>query len=713
MTTASDAMSTKISKTPVLTMKDNDVTPDNHNAENNGVSNTGHSESGDLQSAIQGLLSRVADIPIDTITLDSTLEDLGIDSLMVTEVLSEVRQAFSVDIPPGDFQDLQDIKSLCNYLRPKVSGFRGSSFVSDLDGSDSLSSASNSTILTAASSFIDVESQDGLVSQLAKLVGQHLETSMEMTPTTSLADAGLDSLLSIELLSDIDKIFGAKVELAAETTFGDLCEMVLGQQVTLPSAAVAQEKSELFPSSATIPDISIQLVKTPPSSAITAHSDVSSATSLVHVQRAFEHIRYDYDRFAKETGFCNFWTQVYPAQARLVVAYVVEAFKSLGCSLATLRPGNKLPPVQVLPKHNLLMTQLYEVLKDASLISLDKTSFVRTNKPVDNKSANELFHRIILDFPQHATEHKLLHITGSRLADCLSGTADPLQLLFRRQADKELLEDVYTNGPMYMAVSRHLGSFFTQAFTTHDSKSPFHILELGGGTGGTTKYIVDHLVRQKIPFTYTFTDISPSLVAAAKKKFAGRDYMQFKVIDIEKSPPEGFTDRYHAVISTNCIHATRNLALSSKNIRKMLRRDGFVSLVEFTRNMFWFDLVFGLLEGWWLFEDGRGHVLADETFWEKSLKAGGFKHVAWTEGDTAEANTLRIIVGFQDEPEALARKVQNTPRKPQQAMETVIFKQVGELSLLADIYYPAGSEVSERKRPVGMEILIPEKALEL
>lgn len=713
-TTASAVMSTKISKTPVVTMEDKDLTPDSHKDDNNGVSLASHSESSDLQSAIQGLLSRVADIPIDTITLDSTLLDLGIDSLMVTEVLSEVRQAFGVDIPLGDFQDLQNIKSLCNYLCPKVSGFRGTSSISgtDSDGSDSLSNACNFTTLTSASSFIDVGSHDGLVSQLAKLVGQHLETSMEMNPTTSLSDAGLDSLLSIELLSDIEKMFGAKLELVAESTFGDLCDMVLGQQVPLPLAAVAQEKSGAFSSNAMSQDISIQIAKTPPSSTITPHSDVSSSTSLVHVQRSFEQIRYDYDRFAKETRFCNFWTQVYPAQARLVVAYVVEAFESLGCSLASLRPGNKLPTVQVLPKHNLLMAQLYEVLKDASLISLDKTGLVRTDNRVDTKSANELFHRIILEFPQHASEHKLLHITGSRLADCLSGAADPLQLLFRRQADRDLLEDVYTNGPMYMAVSRLLGSFFTQAFAMHDGKSPFHILELGGGTGGTTKYIVDHLIRQKIPFTYTFTDISPSLVAAAKKKFAGRDYMQFTVIDIEKNPLEGFTDRYHAIISTNCIHATRNLVLSAKNIRKMLRRDGFVSLVEFTRNMFWFDLVFGLLEGWWLFEDGRGHVLADEMFWGKCLKAGGFKHVAWTEGDSAEANTLRIIVGFQDEPEALAHKVQNIPMKPQQSMETVIFKQVGELSLLADIYYPSGSEVSECKRPVGIEILIPEKDFE-
>lgn len=45
--------------------------------------------------------------------------------------------------------------------------------------------------------------------------------------------------------------------------------------------------------------------------------------------------------------------------------------------------------------------------------------------------------------------------------------------------------------------------------------------------------------------------------------------------------------------------------------------------------LYWLDLVFGLLDGWWLFEDGREHCLADESFWKTSMKAGGFSDVVW------------------------------------------------------------------------------------
>ena len=72
---------------------------------------------------------------------------------------------------------------------------------------------------------------------------------------------------------------------------------------------------------------------------------------------------------------------------------------------------------------------------------------------------------------------------------------------------------------------------------------------------------------QGISFTYTFTDISGSLVTAAKRRFSERPFVEFLVLDIEKKPPEKFLNRFHTIISTNCVQATRNLQVSIANIR--------------------------------------------------------------------------------------------------------------------------------------------------
>jgi SAM-dependent methyltransferase len=99
-------------------------------------------------------------------------------------------------------------------------------------------------------------------------------------------------------------------------------------------------------------------------------------------------------------------------------------------------------------------------------------------------------------------------------------------------------------------------------------------LELVGGTGGSTKCIVDFPLKRGVSFTYTLTDLSGSLATAAKKKFAGQAFMEFMIIDIEEQPPEKFMNKFHTIISINCIHATRDLQASTKNIRQMLRSDG-------------------------------------------------------------------------------------------------------------------------------------------
>ncbi|KAG8164164.1 hypothetical protein KVR01_006082 [Diaporthe batatas] len=61
--------------------------------------------------------------------------------------------------------------------------------------------------------------------------------------------------------------------------------------------------------------------------------------------------------------------------------------------------------------------------------------------------------------------------------------------------------------------------------------------------------------------------------------------MQFQAHNIEKTPsaadkPE---EQYHFVIASNAIHATKSLRVSTDNVRKALREDGFLMMMEMTR----------------------------------------------------------------------------------------------------------------------------------
>ncbi|KKP00198.1 beta-ketoacyl synthase [Trichoderma harzianum] len=365
---------------------------------------------------------------------------------------------------------------------------------------------------------------------------------------------------------------------------------------------------------------------------------------------AFEETRHGYDEVGRSTKALGYWEEAYQHQARLVLAYIVEAFAKIGCDLRKLQPSDTVPQAKALEKHNQLIGRFYEILEDGNLISRIEGGYTRTNTSIDPTAAETIYLEIIGLYPQHAVANKLVRVVGSQLAACLLGNVDGLQLLFGNMENKKLLNDMYEFWPLLRAPTLLLGNFLVKALSDASGKGKFRILEVGAGTGGTTRHLVDRLQKQGIEFEYVFTDVSTALVAAAKRQFKNVKGMSFEVLDIEKPPKPEHEAAFHCVVSTNCIHATKNLDISLLHLRKMIRKDGALALVETTQSLYWLDIVVGLFGGWWMFEDGRTYALIDEKQWEDRMKRAGFKEVLWTEGGAPESKTIRTIGAFLTSP---------------------------------------------------------------
>ncbi|KAF2675586.1 hypothetical protein K458DRAFT_397816 [Lentithecium fluviatile CBS 122367] len=645
-----------------------------------------------IQSEVAKLLHDVADAPIEDITDTTRLEDIGIDSLMATELLGAIRKKFNINLSAREFEDIVDFKSLCEALDSSDASF---------SEDDSVSEKFETRATTPSSGYEGEMLQNDMTPKLAALVKEHLEYDGELLPDTKLGDAGLDSLMGIELSNDIQKQFGKQVDvmkLDSDTTFGQLSELVIPSSRNITAQSVSEKllrvKFQNDASNAQTPveEMQRQLGHEEPTERASGPQDMA----LDGVDGDFRAIRSDYARFAEETGWAGFRTNVYPKQRQLVLAYVLEAFSELGCDVVSLNVGDPVPSVPHLPKHDKVIAQYFAVLRDASLVALKGDGFVRTNVAAPQTKASQLLEQMLVAFPQHASELKLLESTGSKLAQVLSGSIDPLNIIFRTKADRYLLENVYTNSPMFATGTKVMGNFLRQALGCR-RKGKLRILELGAGTGGTTKHMVDVLTSLGVDFSYTFTDLSSSLVAAAKRKFSKYPGMDYMVLDIEKNPLEDLVGKHHLIVSSNCVHATKSLLVSLTNARKMLRSDGIICLLELTRNLFWLDCVFGLLEGWWLFEDGRQHVLASEHLWKQTLMQAGFKHVDWSDDASEESNQYRVVVGFASASSQNAGSTALT-------RETVEFQRIGSTVLEADIYYPRQPDDGERRRPIAIMI---------
>lgn len=457
----------------------------------------------------------------------------------------------------------------------------------------------------------------------------------EISPDSSLEDLGIDSLLVTEVLNEIQGAFGIEIDLNTFLFFPNveaICEHIDSALGIVPSAAT---EPAALPKNKVNGISPIVTVSTP---------------AIQRAQKVFRDCKDAYERAAVETQAVGFWKNCYPRQAALVLAYVVEAFAKLNCDMNTLEPGDVAPVISSLPRHEKLVRQLYRILEDAGLIIVNgQGQFIRTSKPTDPTPASSIYEEIILQFPLHASVHRIVHAVGKELAECLTGAKDGLQIVFGNRENKKTLEDLYENWPLVRSGTIALGEFLEKAIVSAADKNkagPFRILEVGAGTGGTTKYMVRHLQKLGIPFEYVFTDLSSSLVTTAKRNFKDCPEMQFMTLDIEQEPEDSWVGYFHFIISTNCVHATRDLTVSLTSLRKMLRNDGALGLVEITQNMFWLDIAVGLFEGWWLFEDGRDHAVTPEWLWKEHLLRAGFEAVDWTDGVETESKTIRVIVGF-------------------------------------------------------------------
>ena len=479
-----------------------------------------------------------------------------------------------------------------------------------------------------------------LVELLSKVTDVPVE---EITDEGTLEDLGIDSLVAMEVLNEIRKVFGVNIDMTAFLFFENIRDFTIHLDESLGHSKDADTTANAESGKTTSTSLADMNSQENPKA-------TPGGPVLRDPQGAFEEIQYEYDRIAVETKAAGFWAQVYPTQRRLVLAYVVDGYAALGCNMASLKAGVKVPEIEHLPRHKRLKGQLDRILEDGKLISLTADGWFRTDIPVDPTPAEDIYQQVLAAYPQHASVHKLVKVSGSELAACLTGKKDALQLVFANKDNKANLDDVYENWPLVRSGTLVLGEFLKKVLPKVDpsAANKFRILEIGAGTGGTTKYIV-HLLRSlNISFQYTFTDISSSLVTAARRQFKGVESMEFKVMDVEKPPKDEDTGTYHIVISTNCIHATRILKLSLTNIHKMLRDDGVVALVEITKNMFWLDIAVGFFEGWWLFEDGRSHAVTSETLWKQGMKEAGFQEVKWSSGKSPESNTIRLLAGFKE-----------------------------------------------------------------
>ena len=319
---------------------------------------------------------------------------------------------------------------------------------------------------------------------------------------------------------------------------------------------------------------------------------------------------------------------------RLSSLYMVHALRELGWDPAA-DPRPSAGSLGIVPTYGRFLNSCLDILRREGVPDRNVA------RDVEPAAA-----RLALAHPGFQPEFDMLRRCGSRLPDVLRGQCDPLQLLFPGAAIAEV-ETLYSNSPLLGLMHATVRHAVAAACAERPPGLPFRVLEIGAGSGATTRHILPVLP----PGTeYDFTDLSPVFLDAAAARFADFPFLRYRLLDIEKSPrARGFPPgRYHLIIASNVFHATADLRRTLAHTRELLADGGLLLLTESTVVLNWVQLTFGLTEGWWKFSDTdlrASTPLLPAERWRTLLRETGFEdpELASLDGDPILAQQAVLV----------------------------------------------------------------------
>ncbi len=354
--------------------------------------------------------------------------------------------------------------------------------------------------------------------------------------------------------------------------------------------------------------------------------------ALVSPQEVYETIQPEIEPLYERYQIGKHSREFIPALEKLSYYQIINCFLQLGWQPKkgdVITVDGLMESLGIVQTHNRLMRAFLQALsEEGALLPLPGDQWeigIIPDFPDPAKSADALTKQ----YPDFYAQIPLFKKCGANLADVLAGRLDPLQLIFSPQS-AAMLEIFYKEDADFLAYNELLQKSVSAVMAKLPQNSTIRILEIGAGTGSLTEMILPVLPVDKTQ--YTFTDITPVFPSQARKKFSEYEFVDYTVLDIEKDPAaQGIEPHsYDLVLATNVIHATVDLKRTLRNVRRCLASGGFLMFLEVTKSLRSLDQVFGLMKGWWHYEDTDLRpdcALLPRHKWTELLSESGFCQV--------------------------------------------------------------------------------------
>ncbi|MEO3712424.1 amino acid adenylation domain-containing protein, partial [Roseateles flavus] len=181
--------------------------------------------------------------------------------------------------------------------------------------------------------------------------------------------------------------------------------------------------------------------------------------------------------------------------------------------------------------------------------------------------------------------------------------------------------------------------------------SPLRVLEVGAGTGGTTAGLLRKIADRGVALEeYVYTDLSHAFLMHARQHYAPiAPFLKTQIFNAEKAiEGQGIeAGRFDVVIATNVLHATQNIRQTLRNVKATLRAGGLLVLNEISHKTLFSHVTFGLLDGWWNYDDAALRIPGSpglyQDSWRQVLQDEGYERVLFP-GEALHVHGQQLVI---------------------------------------------------------------------
>jgi len=349
--------------------------------------------------------------------------------------------------------------------------------------------------------------------------------------------------------------------------------------------------------------------------------------------------------------------------------YLLKTFQKMGVFLKggeRHSRGSLKETMGIIPEYTRFYEALLFILEKAGFIAFENGQITTTGRGDEIELKNEIQNlgeqkeRISQNFPDMANTVDLLVCCLENYPSILTGKMSPMEVLFPG-GSMEQVEHVYRNNK----VQNYFNLLLSQKVYQHIEKirressgSVINVIEIGAGTGSASSPVLESISGFD-RLRYSYTDLSSVFTQYGKQKYGScYPFLDFKILNIEKDiEPQGFQKgTYDIVIASNVLHATSRIDRTLWQVKKLLKSGGLLILSEVVRFEEFINLIFGLTNGWWLFEDSEKRIdhcpSLSFSGWKDELEKAGFHHFRkFGLPDETENSHLQCVIAAESEGE--------------------------------------------------------------